>query len=100
MAGYDIPTRALRTQIANAVQIVIQARRITGGKRKVTSVSEITGMEGENLQMHEMFSYEQSGVDQEGQAIGRFIATGIRPKASSGSRRAARGCRPTCSRGA
>ncbi len=81
MAGYDIPTKALRTQIANAVQIVIQARRITGGKRKVTSVSEITGMEGENLQMHEIFSYEQSGVDQEGQAVGRFVATGIRPKA-------------------
>ncbi len=74
MAGYDIPTKALRTQIANAVQIVIQARRITGGKRKVTSVSEITGMEGENLQMHEIFSYEQSGVDQEGQAVGRFIS--------------------------
>ena len=82
MAGYDIPTRALRSQIANAVQIVIQARRITGGRRKVTSVSEITGMEGENIQMHEIFSYEQSGVDQEGQAVGRFISTGIRPKAS------------------
>jgi pilus assembly protein CpaF len=81
MAGYDIPTKALRTQIANAVQIVIQARRITGGKRKVTSVSEITGMEGDNLQMHEIFTYEQSGVDQEGQAVGRFVATGIRPKA-------------------
>jgi pilus assembly protein CpaF len=81
MAGYDIPTRALRTQIANAVQIIIQARRITGGKRKITSVSEICGMEGDNVQMQEIFSFEQTGVDQEGMAVGRFISTGIRPKA-------------------
>src|ERR671916_1099593 len=49
MAGYDIPPKAMRTQIASAIQIVIQARRLTGGRRKVTSVSEISGMEGENL---------------------------------------------------
>jgi pilus assembly protein CpaF len=80
MAGYDIPTRALRTQISNAIQIVIQARRVTGGKRKVTAVSEIVGMEGENIQMHDLFAYEQSGVDAAGHAVGRFISTGIRPK--------------------
>jgi pilus assembly protein CpaF len=80
MAGYDIPTKALRTQISNAIQIVIQARRVTGGKRKVTAVSEIVGMEGENIQMHDLFSYEQSGVDEHGHAVGRFISTGIRPK--------------------
>jgi pilus assembly protein CpaF len=80
MAGYDIPTRALRTQIANAIQIVIQARRITGGRRKVTAVSEIVGMEGDNIQMHDLFAYEQTGVDHEGHAVGRFISTGIRPK--------------------
>jgi pilus assembly protein CpaF len=80
MGGYEIPTRALRTQIANAVQIVIQARRITGGKRKVTAVSEIVGMEGDNIQMHDLFAYEQTGVDAEGHAVGRFISTGIRPK--------------------
>ena len=70
MAGYDIPTRALRTQIANAIQIVIQARRVTGGRRKVTAVSEIVGMEGDNIQMHDLFAYEQSGVDENGHAIG------------------------------
>jgi pilus assembly protein CpaF len=59
---------------------VIQARRITGGKRKVTAVSEIVGMEGDNIQMHDLFSYEQTGVDEHGHAIGRFISTGIRPK--------------------
>jgi pilus assembly protein CpaF len=80
MAGYDIPTKALRTQISNAIQIVIQARRVTGGRRKVTAVSEIVGMEGENIQMHDLFAYEQSGVDADGHAVGRFISTGIRPK--------------------
>jgi pilus assembly protein CpaF len=80
MAGYDIPIKALRTQIASAVQIIIQARRITGGRRKVTSVSEISGMEGENIQMHDLFLFEQTGVDQEGHATGRFQVTGIRPR--------------------
>jgi pilus assembly protein CpaF len=80
MAGYDIPMRALRTQIAAAIQIVVQVRRITGGRRKVTSVSEIVGMEGESVQMHDLFTYEQTGVDPEGHAMGKFAATGIRPR--------------------
>jgi len=79
MAGYDIPMRALRTQISSAVNVIVQVRRLTGGKRKVTSVSEIVGMEGENIQMHDLFLYEQGGVDAEGHATGRFVATGIRP---------------------
>ena len=53
---------------------------MTGGRRKVTAVSEIVGMEGENIQMHDLFAYEQSGVDADGHAVGRFISTGIRPK--------------------
>src|ERR1700722_4335529 len=61
MAGYDIPIRALRHQISAAIQIVIQATRLTGGKRKVTRVTEITGMEGDNVQAHDIFFYEQSG---------------------------------------
>ncbi len=80
MAGYDIPQRALRTQISSAVHLVIQANRLTGGRRKVTRVSEITGMEGDQLQMHDLFAFEQSGVDDEGHVVGRFVATGIRPK--------------------
>ena len=80
MAGYDIPIRALRQQIAGAVQIILQARRMTGGRRKVISVSEITGMEGDAIQMHDLFMFEAAGVDSDGHAIGRFIATGIRPK--------------------
>ena len=80
MAGYDIPMRALRQQISSAINIVVQARRLPGGRRKVTSVSELSGMEGENIQMHDLFMFEQSGVDSEGHAVGRFIATGIRPR--------------------
>ncbi|HZL35715.1 MAG TPA: CpaF family protein, partial [Tepidisphaeraceae bacterium] len=80
MAGFDIPSRALRQQIASAVQVIVQVRRVTGGRRKVVSVSEITGMEGDAVQMHDLFVFEPSGVDGEGHATGRFIATGIRPK--------------------
>src|SRR2546427_112562 len=54
MAGYDIPMRALRSQVAGAVQLLVQASRMTGGRRKVTRVSEITGMEGEQIQMHDL----------------------------------------------
>jgi pilus assembly protein CpaF len=80
MAGYDIPIRALRTQIASAITVIVQSRRLTGGRRKVISVSEITGMEGEQIQMHDLFAYEQNGVDADGHATGRFMATGIRPR--------------------
>ncbi len=80
MAGYDIPMRALRQQVASAIQIIIQAKRLSGGKRKIVSVSEITGMEGEHVQMHDLFVYEQTGVGVDGNASGNFIATGIRPK--------------------
>jgi pilus assembly protein CpaF len=80
MAGYDIPMRAMRTQIASAIQIVVQAKRLTGGRRRVVSVSEIAGMEGEQIQMHELFVYEQTGVDTDGHAIGQFKCKGLRPR--------------------
>ncbi|HSU69307.1 MAG TPA: ATPase, T2SS/T4P/T4SS family, partial [Tepidisphaeraceae bacterium] len=80
MAGYDIPMRAMRHQIASAIQVVVQSRRLPGGRRKVVSVSEISGLEGDNVQMHDLFLFEQSGVDTDGHAVGRFIATGIRPR--------------------
>jgi pilus assembly protein CpaF len=80
MAGYDIPMRALRQQVASAVQIIVQASRLTGGKRKVTRVSEIVGMEGDQIQMHDVFAFEQTGVDDEGNSTGHFVCTGIRPK--------------------
>lgn len=80
MAGYDIPMRALRQQVASALQLVVQAQRLPGGKRKVTRVSEISGMEGEQIQMHDLFSFEQTGVDSDGHTQGRFICSGIRPR--------------------
>ncbi len=80
MAGYDIPAKALRNQISSAIQIIVQATRLSGGKRKVTKVSEITGMEGENITMQDLFSFEQAGVDDNGHATGVFHVTGIRPK--------------------
>ncbi len=80
MAGFDIPMRALRQQVAAAIQLIVQARRMVGGRRKVVSVSEITGMEGEQIQVHDLFMYEQTGVDGDGHAVGHFVATGIRPR--------------------
>jgi pilus assembly protein CpaF len=80
MSGYDFPIRAIRQQIASAIQLVIQTTRLTGGRRKVTSVAEITGTEGEQIQMHDLFLFEQTGVDSNGHASGRLIATGIRPR--------------------
>jgi pilus assembly protein CpaF len=80
MAGFDIPLRALRSQIASALQLVVQSRRLGGGRRKIVTVSEITGMEGEHIQMHDLFVYEQTGIAADGNAVGHFICTGIRPK--------------------
>jgi len=80
MSGYEFPIRAIRQQIASAMQIVIQTARLAGGHRKVTNVSEITGTEGEQIQMHDLFTYEQTGIDSNGHAEGRFITTGIRPR--------------------
>jgi pilus assembly protein CpaF len=91
MAGYDIPLRALRQQIASALQLIIQAQRLTGGRRKVVKVSEVSGMEGEQMQMHDLFVYEQTGVDSDGHTTGNFSATGIRPRC--GERMESRGFR-------
>jgi pilus assembly protein CpaF len=80
MGATNLPERAMRQQIASAIQIVVQQTRLSDGTRKVTSVSEITGMEGEVITMQEIFVFEKMGVTQEGKVIGRFRATGVRPK--------------------
>jgi pilus assembly protein CpaF len=79
MAGLDLPIRALRSQFASAVDLIIQASRLQGGPRKVTSISEVIGMEGDTIIMQEIFAFKQEGVDQNGRAFGEFISTGIRP---------------------
>jgi pilus assembly protein CpaF len=80
MSGIDIPAQSSRAQIASAVNVVIQVARLSDGRRKVVSVSELTGMEGEVITMQEIFRFRQSGVDAEGVVKGRFEATGIRPR--------------------
>ena len=79
MAGLELPIRALRSQFASAVDLIIQASRLQGGPRKVTSISEVVGMEGDTIIMQEIFKFQQAGVDQNGRAHGEFIATGVRP---------------------
>jgi len=81
MGAMNLPEKAMRHQIASAIQIVIQQSRMSDGTRKVTSVSEITGMEGDVITMQEIFCFEKLGVSPDGKVIGRFRATGVRPKA-------------------
>jgi len=80
MTGMRLSDRAMRQQIASALNLVVQVARLSDGSRRVTSISEITGMEGETITMQEIFMFERSGVDQQGQVIGRFRPTGIRPR--------------------
>ncbi|NJM81671.1 MAG: Flp pilus assembly complex ATPase component TadA [Tabrizicola sp.] len=78
MAGIEMPLKAVRSQIASAVNLMVQASRLQDGTRRMTSVTEITGMEGEVISMQEVFRYERLGVEPNGRIIGRFNATGIR----------------------
>jgi pilus assembly protein CpaF len=80
MAGGNLTPRATRQQIASAVTVVIQVTRMTDGGRKVISVQEITGMEGEIITTQEIFTFKQTGVSNEGKVTGHFCATGIRPR--------------------
>lgn len=80
MANLNLPHKAARQQMASAITIVIQALRLIDGKRKITSIQEITGMEGEMITMQEIFTYKQIGVDSDGNIVGHFQATGVRPK--------------------
>jgi pilus assembly protein CpaF len=80
MTGMRLSDRAMRQQIASALDLVVQVARMSDGSRRVTSISEITGMEGETITMQEIFMYERTGVDAQGQVLGRFRPTGIRPR--------------------
>lgn len=79
MAGFEMPIKAMRQQISSAVDIIIQANRLQGGPRKVTSISEIVGMEQDIIVMQEVFRFKQLGIDQNGRAFGQFESTGVRP---------------------
>jgi pilus assembly protein CpaF len=80
MANLNIPDRAIRQQVASAIEIVVQIARLSDGTRKVTAISEITGMERDVITMQDIFVFEKLGVDEDGRVRGRFRATGIRPK--------------------
>lgn len=80
MAGFSLSHTACRQQIAAAISVIIQVSRLTDGRRKVTSIQEITGMEGDVVSMQEIFVFQQTGVDEQGRVLGHFHATGVRPK--------------------
>jgi pilus assembly protein CpaF len=79
MAGFEMPVRAMRQQISSAVDLIVQVNRLTGGPRKVTAITEIMNMEQDTIIMQDIFKYVQEGVDENGRAVGNFLATGIRP---------------------
>lgn len=79
MSGFEMPIRAMRTQIASAVDLIVQVNRLSGGPRKVTAITEVMGMEQDTIVMQDIFKYIQEGVDENGRAVGNFVATGIRP---------------------
>jgi len=80
MSGIDIPPRSARAQISSAMNVVVQVARLADGRRKLVSLSELTGMEGEVITMQEIFRFRQTGVGSDGVVQGRFEATGIRPR--------------------
>jgi pilus assembly protein CpaF len=80
MANLNIPDKAVRQQVASAVNLIIQVTRLADGTRRVTSISEITGMEQDVVAMQEIFAFQQTGINKDGKVVGRFRATGIRPK--------------------
>jgi pilus assembly protein CpaF len=79
MAGMELPMKAMRQQISSAVDLIIQANRLQGGPRKVTSITEVMNMEQDMIIMQDVFRYKQLGIDQNGRAFGQFEATGVRP---------------------
>jgi pilus assembly protein CpaF len=80
MASLQLPERAVRQQIASAVDLIVQISRLSDGARRVTAISEITGMEKDVITLQDIFVFERTGVSSTGKVLGRFRATGVRPK--------------------
>jgi pilus assembly protein CpaF len=80
MANLNIPDTAIRRQIASAIDVVVQVTRLSDGKRRVTNLAEVTGMEGEVVTMQDIFIYKKMGIGENGEVLGQFVPTGIRPK--------------------
>jgi pilus assembly protein CpaF len=80
MAGIEMPVKAIRQQVGSAIHVIVQATRLSDGTRKITKISELTGMEADIVQIQDMFEFTQTGVNAEGIVQGHFRATGIRSK--------------------
>ena len=80
MAGLDMPQRSVRSQIASAIDVVVQLSRLSDGQRKVVSLQEITGMEGDIVTMQEIFTFDRYGIDSDRNVLGEIVPTGVRPK--------------------
>jgi pilus assembly protein CpaF len=80
MAGLPMTVASIRGQIAAAIRVIVQLSRLSDGKRKVTSIAEITGLEGDIIQMQEIFKFVRTGTAPDGTVIGHFQATGVRPR--------------------
>jgi pilus assembly protein CpaF len=80
MAGMELPMRAIREQMASAIDLIVQQARLRDGSRKITHITEVIGMEGDVITLQDIFRYENEGYDDRGRLKGRFAATGVRPK--------------------
>ena len=79
MAGFELPIKAMRQQVASAVDLIIQVNRLQGGSRRITHITEVVGMEQDTVVMQDIYRYIQTGIDETGRCVGEFISTGIRP---------------------
>ena len=79
MAGFDLPLKAMRSQVASAVDLIIQVNRLQGGVRRITHITEVVGMEQDTVVMQDIYRYIQDGIDESGRCVGKFLSTGIRP---------------------
>jgi len=80
MAGYDLPVRAIRAQVASAINVIVHLERLRDGTRKVVQISELTGMEEDVITMQDIFRFVRTGIDAQGRVTGRFAPSGIRPR--------------------
>ena len=80
MSGISLPDKAMREQISSAIDVIVQVSRLSDGKRKIMAISEITGMEGNVVTMQDVFTFKRTGMGENGQVMGSFVSTGIRPR--------------------
>jgi len=80
MGGLDLPQRAMRKQIASALDVIVQGNRFSDGTRKQTYISEVLGMEGDQVVMQDIFLFEREGISEEGKVLGQFVPTGVQPR--------------------